>query len=296
MRGWRMCAGVAWMGLAAAMMAQEGPAKDGKTKLQLCSGLPCVEVMVDKTKLMMAINMGNPSSMVNVDLPRNEGLDLEPYVGRDGQPRSNFKRTEVPSVKTGTIALTNLPVVVADLFTSRSANQMPDVDGILGYDAFKGKLLRLDFKKMTMEVSSAAGPCDGTEKLITFGKGGPLVVTTTGFSVNGKPVVAQVDTLFAGTMVVYRESVEKLGLTTEAVNTKGKPQEHFPFTDGGVEMLKASAKEEFGGKPISGDQPVYFGLPGAHTPEGLFDATVGMGLFSGRVVSFDFAHSCFGMM
>jgi len=289
--GCLMLAGLVLVGVAG---AQDFKVSDGKTKLQLCSGIPCVDVMVDKTKLTMAIDTGNPLSVVNTDLPRNEGLDLEPYVGRDGKVRPQLKRTEVPSVKTGTIAFTNLPVLVADLLTVRSANQMPDADGTLGYEAFTGKTLRLDFKKMTMEVSGAAGACDGTEKLIPFGKGGRPVVTTTGFSVNGKPVVAQVDTAFAGTMVVYPESVDKLGLTDLAVKKKASPQEHFPFTDGGVDMLKASAKEDFAGRGM-GDQPVYFALPGVRLPDGLFDATVGMGLLGGKVVTLDLGHGCFSV-
>jgi len=169
---------------------------------------------------------------------------------------------------------------------------MPEVDGMLGYEAFKGKVLRLDFKRNTMEVTSGGGCSGGTLKLITFGKVGPPIVTTTGFSVNGKPIVAQVDTLFAGSMVVYPEAVEKLGLTDL---TKTKLREHFPYTDGGVDMMKASAAEDFAGKPF-GDQPVYFATPEVHIPDGLFEATVGFKLLVGRVVTFDFAGGCFGIL
>jgi hypothetical protein len=117
-------------------------------------------------------------------------------------------------------------------------------------------------------------------------------VTTTGFSVNGKPVVAQVDTLYAGSMVVYPDAVAKLGLTDL---TKTKVREHFPYTDGGVDMLKASAAEDFAGKPL-GDQTVYFATPEVHVPDSLFDATIGFKLLAGHTVTFDFAGSCFGIL
>ena len=293
MRAWRMvAAGVGCLLLAGAMGAQDFKVSDGKAKLQLCSGLPCVEVMVDKEKLLMAIDTGNPHSVVDVALARNEGLDTTPYVGSDGKPRPGVSLSEVPSVKAGTVTFTSLPVLVAPLLKPKAADQMPEVDGTLGYEAFKGKLLRLDFKKNTLEVTSSGGCSGGTMKLITFGKSGPLTVTTTGFSVNGKPVVAQVDTLFAGSMLVFPDAVEKLGLTDL---TKTKAREHFPYTFGGVDMIKASATEDFSGKPL-GDQTVYFATPEVHLPDALFDAKIGFKLLAGHTVTFDFAGSCFGIL
>jgi len=264
---------------------------DGHAKLMLCSDLPCVEAVVDGKKLHLAIDTGNPRSVVDVDLVRDEGLDTTPYVGRDGKPVTSLSQSALPSIKVGTIEIKNLPVIVAHLQHLVAENQMPEVDGTLGYTVFKGKVLRMDLHKNTIEVSSGGGCGGGTIALKTFGKTGPPIVTTTGFSVNGKPVVAQVDTMFAGSMVVYPDAVEKLGLT-EA--TKTKEREHFPFTDGGVDMLKSSAPQAFAGKPL-GDQSVYFATPGIHIPDGLFEATVGMKLLTGRVVTFDFAESCFDL-
>ena len=264
---------------------------DGHAKLMLCSDLPCVEAVVDGKKLHLAIDTGNPRSVVDVDLVRDEGLDTTPYVGRDGKPVTSLSQSALPSIKVGTIEIKNLPVIVAHLQHLVAENQMPEVDGTLGYTVFKGKVLRMDLHKNTIEVSSGGGCGGGTIALKTFGKTGPPIVTTTGFSVNGKPLVAQVDTMFAGSMVVYPDAVEKLGLT-EA--TKTKEREHFPFTDGGVDMLKSSAPQAFAGKPL-GDQSVYFATPGIHIPDGLFEATVGMKLLTGRVVTFDFAESCFDL-
>jgi len=293
MSGKRWIAGVLGLGLVSAAGAAQDviSISDGHAKLMLCSDLPCVEAVVDGKKLHLAIDTGNPRSVVDVDLVRDEGLDTTPYVGRDGKPVTSLSQSALPSIKVGTIEIKNLPVIVAHLQHLVAENQMPEVDGTLGYTVFKGKVLRMDLHKNTIEVSSGGGCGGGTIALKTFGKTGPPIVTTTGFSVNGKPVVAQVDTMFAGSMVVYPDAVEKLGLT-EA--TKTKEREHFPFTDGGVDMLKSSAPQAFAGKPL-GDQSVYFATPGVHIPDGLFEATVGMKLLTGRVVTFDFAESCFDL-
>jgi len=290
--GWRMVVVVGCLLAPAAVVAQSVMAHDGSAKLLMCSGLPCVEAVVDGRKLHLAIDTGNPHSMVDVDLVRDEGLDTAPYVGRDGKTSTTLKTSVIPSVKVGTVEFKDLPVVVAHLQHLVAADQMPEVDGTLGYEAFQGKTLRLDLKKNTVTVSSGSGCSGETLALITFGNAGPPIVTSTGFSVNGKPVVvAQVDTLYAGTMLVYPDAVDKLGLTAAA---KTKEREHFAYTDGGVDMLKSTAKEEFAGTTM-GDQPVYFTTPGVHTPDGLFDATVGIKLLLGRVVTFDFARSCFGV-
>ena len=293
MSGKRWIAGVLGLGLVSAAGAAQDviSISDGHAKLMLCSDLPCVEAVVDGKKLHLAIDTGNPRSVVDVDLVRDEGLDTTPYVGRDGKPVTSLSQSALPSIKVGTIEIKNLPVIVAHLQHLVAENQMPEVDGTLGYTVFKGKVLRMDLHKNTIEVSSGGGCGGGTIALKTFGKTGPPIVTTTGFSVNGKPLVAQVDTMFAGSMVVYPDAVEKLGLT-EA--TKTKEREHFPFTDGGVDMLKSSAPQAFAGKPL-GDQSVYFATPGIHIPDGLFEATVGMKLLTGRVVTFDFAESCFDL-
>ena len=298
MRRWVVLAGVmGWVLASGVVCAQDdSTVKDGRTKLQFCSGLPCVEVMVDKRKLLLGIDIANPHSVLEIDVVTNEGLDVTPYVGRDGKTVPGWSMSEVPSVKAGTIEFKYLKVVAGHLLTAKAADQMPEVDGTLGYEAFKGKVLRMDLRKMTVEVASAGGGCDGSAmKLIPFGKSGAPVVTATGFSVNGKPVVAKVDTFYAGTMLVYPDAVEKVGLTAEANKTRNKVQEHFPYTDGGVDMLKATASEEFAGKALGADLPVYLALPGVRLPDGSFDAMVGMKLLNGHTVTFDFAQSCFGL-
>jgi hypothetical protein len=287
----RLVAGlVGFVALCGIGLAQVSVTKEGSAKLQLCSDLPCVEVLVGSQKLHFAIDTGNPHSVVDVDLPRNEGLDVDPYVGHDGKASTTLKKTALPSVKFGSIELKGLPVLVAHLQHLKAGNTIPEVDGFLGYEAFQGKSLQMDLKKNTIAVSSGSSCSGGTLKLITFGSSGPPIVTATGFSVNGKPVVAQVDTLYAGSMLVFPTAVEKLGLTAEA---KSKEREHFPYTDGGVDMIKSTGKEEFGGKTLGGD--LYFATPEVHLPDGLFEATVGMKLLAGHTVVFDFAHNCFAV-
>ena len=281
---------VSFLVLTPLALSQTFVSKDGTSKLQLCSETPCVDVVVGDQKLRFAIDTSQPRSIVDTDLPRLEGLDLEPYVGRDGRANPAYSKTTLPSIKLGTAEMKDLPVIVSHLQHLRAGNIIPDVDGILGYDAFQGKSLTLDLKKMTLAVKAEGSCSGGALKLIPFGATGPKVITTTGFSIEGKPVVAQIDTMFLGAMLIYPTSVDKLGLAPLA---ETRQREHFAYTDGGVDMLKATAKEDFSGKPIGSD--VYFATPEVHLPGGNLDATVGMQALAGHSITLDFATSCFAL-
>jgi hypothetical protein len=120
----------------------------------------------------------------------------------------------------------------------------------------------------------------------TFGQSGPAIVATTGFQVNGQPITVQVDTLYGGTLLIYPTSVAKLGLTAQANSSRIRK---FPFTDGGVDMIEGKANaESFGAARLANDAPLYFATPQVHLPDGMFDGTVGIELFTGRSVTFDF--------
>jgi hypothetical protein len=115
-------------------------------------------------------------------------------------------------------------------------------------------------------------------------------VVARGFSVNGKPLRAQVDTCYTGTLLVYTDAVEQLGLQLAA---GGGQSRYFPYTDGGVNMSESTADSvafgtyQLAAKPAS----VYFpgtGSKPVHQPDGLFEATVGNALFAHSVVTLDF--------
>jgi hypothetical protein len=98
-------------------------------------------------------------------------------------------------------------------------------------------------------------------------------VVTTGFQINGQPVTMQIDTLYAGTMLIYSTSIEKLGLQHEAAASRIR---NFPLTDGGVEMIEGQATtESFGSQRLLAGAPLYFPTPKVHQADGMFDGTVG---------------------
>jgi hypothetical protein len=113
------------------------------------------------------------------------------------------------------------------------------------------------------------------------------VIVAHGFAVDGRPVSAQVDTMYTGSLLIYTASAARLGLESLAATSA---TELFPFTDGGVRMKVASADtESFRGTRLTGPAPkLYFPTAGVHEPDGLFDGTVGVALLRNSILTLDF--------
>lgn len=282
---------IACLSLPYVAMADEGDLK-GSAMLE-CSGLPCVDVSVRSgAHFKMLIDTGDQRSILDKGTAQKLGLELKPFVGRDGKVHPEYSTVTLPDVRIGERSLGDVTVLIMDLAADVKKGDMPNADGLLTYTAFGPRLLRMDYKNHRVEISDALtreASCSkdcGTISNPTFGEKGPPIVVTTGFSVNGKAITAQIDTLYAGTMLIYPTSVDKLGLSAQQ---SSKTLRKFAFTDGGVQMIQGNATTEgFGANTLKHDCPVYFATPDVHTPDGMFDGTVGQELFVGHVLTFDF--------
>lgn len=257
-----------------------------------CSGLPCVDVtLVSGKHLKMLIDTGDVSSVLDAKVAKELGIAVSPVKDPDGKDVPGYERALLAGAKLGDAGLGDVKVLVMDLSGMEAKDQIPKADGSLAYTAFKDRLLEMDYvgrRVRFSEVLSGGVACPGKCGALTtptFGKKGPPILVATGFSVNGKEITAQIDSLFGGTMLIYPTSVEKLGLSAEAKSTK---KEMFKYTDGGVDMMRASAVSEgFKGRVLTKDGALYFAGPEVHLPDGMFDGTVGHALLEHLVVMMD---------
>jgi len=258
-----------------------------------CAGLPCIELTgPNSAHIKMLVDTGNASSMLDAAKATELGLDVQPLLGPDGKPYPGYKVATIKDFKLGDASLGDFRVLVVNLQPSIKKGNVPPSDGLLSYRVFKDRILQLDYNSRQVRVSdvlTADVPCPafcGDITLPTFGKEGPPIVVASGFQVNGKPLTVQIDTLYTGTMLIYPTSVEKFGLTAQQNATKTRL---FPFTDGGVDMIEGTAtKESFGPTELKENAALYFATPKVHTPDGMFDGTVGHELLTGHVVTLDF--------
>lgn len=257
-----------------------------------CDGMPCVEARVNHgSPARLLIDTGNQASIVDTQIAKDLGLN--PYKPTQPHWPDGIFRAEVPTLQIGNLTLSHVPILTMDIASMTAQNQIAHAAGTLAYSAFKDRILQLDFRAHRLRVSeilSSPAPCHGPcdhFSLITFGKHGPPIVVARGFTINGRAVTAQIDTQYSGSLLVYTAAIDKLGLANDA---KGTETRTFPFTDGGVKMKFAAAREEgFDGTPLStSGAVVYFPTPGVHEPDALFDATVGLELFRNTVLTLDF--------
>jgi len=257
-----------------------------------CAGLPCVDVTLASGKhLKMLIDTGDTSSILDAQVAKDLGLDVLPVKGANGKEIPGYGRTVLSGLKVGDAGLGDLKVLVMNVATPMAKDQMPKADGFLAYTAFKSRVLEMDYvtrKVRFSEVLTSGVACPGQCGELTtptFGKQGSPILVGTGFSVNGKAITAQIDSLFSGTLLIYPTSVEKLGLVEEAKSTT---KERIKYTDGGVDMMTSSAASEaFEGRVLAKDATVYFAGPEVHLPDGMFDGTVGHALLEHSVVVMD---------
>ncbi len=256
-----------------------------------CGGMICLSVtLADGRNHVLLLDTGNVNSWLTAETARALGLKLEP-IEQDGKALPGLFRLGAQSVSLQGRALSGRFLALE----REQTGELPaGVEGALAYTLFKDKVLQIDYPHLTLrmlEPQQAGGAGSGSElKLITFGKQGPPIVVGRGFSINGKPASAQIDTCYTGTLLVYTDAIPELGL--ERAAGQGRPR-YFPYTDGGVNMNEATAETIAFGAYVLAPRPAIVYFPGTgrnpvHEPDGLFEATVGNALFAHSVVTLDF--------
>jgi hypothetical protein len=255
-----------------------------------CDGMICLPVMLADGKThWLLLDTGNVNSWLLADTARAMHLKLD-VIEQGGTKLSGIFRLGAQTVFLQKQPLSNRFLA----FEKKQVGELPTgVEGALAYTFFTGRVLQIDFPHHTLSVLDA--PANGLTAsaapihLITFGKAGPPVVVGSGFSVNSRPVNAQIDTCYTGTLLVYDRAIADLGLQDAPA---AGPPKFFPNTDGGVNMKEAAIDSiGFGGRVLSArPAKVYFPAPGkkfVHQPDGLFEGTVGNALFAHSVVVLD---------
>lgn len=269
-----------------------------------CSGLPCVELSTGTGKtLRMLIDTGEVNAYLDLKAAQSLGVNLQSLKDSAGGDINQVQQTIVPGAHLGDLPLGDFPFMVLDMSPQTDKpgqkTQPFPADGALTYGAFKNRLLQIDARNHIVRISEPqpdAQPCPHECSKLTikhFGNWGPVTLTTEGFSVNGQPLDAQVDTLFTGTVLIYPASLEKLDLKKQS---KSKHKEVFPYTQNGINLARADdGVIAYQNMQLLQNGPLYFATPDAHLPILQFDATIGMGLLSRAVATFDFKGMHFWM-
>jgi hypothetical protein len=254
-----------------------------------CAGMICVPVTLSDGKThVLLLDTGNVNSWLLADTARSMGLKLD-TIEQGGKVLQGLYRLGEQKVSVQGQELSGKFLALS----RQEAGELPaEVEGAIAYPLFKDKVLQIDYAHFVLRVLEAApaGLATSELKLITFGKEGPPIVVGSGFKVNGRVVSAQIDTCYTGSLLVYTDAIDALGLGAAAKQSKPA---YFPYTDGGVNMNAAPADSIAFGSYVLSQRSTLVYFPGqgpnpVHQPDGLFEATVGNALFVNSVVTLDF--------
>jgi hypothetical protein len=287
------------MAVVALLASPAGAVSAAEVDMLDCSGLPCISVMSDNAMpLKLLIDTGDAYSVIDINRAKALGLPIVPAKDKSGKPVPGYFFATLKAAKIGEESLGDVKLLAMDIGTDIAKGSFPHADGSIAYTDLKNRLLTLDYRRHRVGLSDASkgvacpAVC-GTVSYPTFGRKGPPIVVATGFGVNGQDINVQIDTLYAGTMLIYPTSVAKLGLVSQSASPHVQT---FPYTDGSVDMIEGKAdNESFAKKTLLANAPLYFATPKVHLPDGMFDGTVGAGLFAGHVVNLDFHANRFWM-
>ena len=263
-----------------------------------CAGIPCFEMTTGSGKtLKLLLDLGSINAYLDSKAAERLGVAAQGLKSSDGGDIASVQQTSISGAQLGDLPLGDFPFMVLDTTPDTSGpgkKSLPlPADGALTFGSFKNRLIQIDLAKRVVKISepeSAVLPCPhgcGDLAVRRTGRFGPATLTATGFEVNAQPVVAQIDTLFTGTLLIYPDSVQRLGLKKVS---KAKTKDDFPYVQGGLKLIRGSgATEGFRGAVLLQDGPVYFwGSKMDAPPPVTYDATVGTALLDRGVITLDF--------
>ena len=274
------------------------PLAAGATSLQYgsdvpytpCEGAICIQVTLsDHKPHTFLLDTSYNHSSIDESVARALGWKLTAYSSKGQVVPGLFLADESKPM-----AYAGIEGSAEFLVESKDPKDAPTPwEGTLDYTFFKDRVLQIDYKHHVIRVSQLLKPDEhpkpgqGVLKLVNFHDWGPPIVVGGPFTVDGKPLEAQIDTSYTGSLLLFSGAEKDLGF--EALAQQAKPR-NFPITDGGVDMLGAEVDSTgFAGTVLAKPATVYFPTPKVHQPyQERFQGTVGNEFFAGTVLTLDF--------
>ena len=273
-----------------------GLASDSRAAVDLSAGVPIVEVDVGGSRpAKMVFDTGNTTIALDVERARALGIDVpESAKVSIGTPPNvvTLYHLRLPHVQIDGLRLNDVAVVAGDI-TAGVRRYGFDVDGSLGFGAFKNYVVQLDYASRTLLVADAA-PSNASTNAATstpitwlkYQPRGPLLVTFDGLKIDGVSLVAQLDTFLAANAIVFSPKTPQLGVLPSAANAKPIFYEESTLRPAQCSDISLGSLRLGGAAPV-----IYVADKGAHVPTTDISAVVGNGLLAGRVLTLDFPKS-----
>jgi predicted aspartyl protease len=170
----------------------------------------------------MLLDTGTDPSVIDLTTARELGLKLQPLDRRatgGGTEANLIYRTSLPVVEVGPLKAKNLETVAIDL-SKMSARLGKTLHGVLGHSLLNGRIVQIDYANRIVRLYSRspfskAAAQSNTSKLTVLSFRYDDNVLVDDVFVNGKKVVANLDTGSDGGFKLTPAAVSYLGLEEE---------------------------------------------------------------------------------
>ncbi|HZW53078.1 MAG TPA: hypothetical protein VFF00_03540 [Candidatus Elarobacter sp.] len=242
------------------------------------SAVPVVRVRAGARELLLAVDTGDALTM----LSPSAGAVLRDV--RPPAPNAQARGTLSGAVLAGT-ALRDHDAVVGDVSSWTALTGIP-VDGSLGYDAFRDRVVTLDYKSGRLVFPDQVP--DGERTAITwlqYHDRSPKLVTFDGLTIDGFPVTAQFDTAMSKSVIVFTTKLPELLIDSA-------PRDPLYVYEGATLPPGKVGSVRLGTTTLAASGVVvYTAGANAHVPTTAIAAVVGDRLFAKRAVTLDFPNS-----
>ena len=247
-----------------------------------------VKVMIDgKGPFNAMIDTGTDPSAIDIETARQVGIKIgtTAHKSSGGGTDSNLNYAcKISSLRVGGVSATNVDAAAIDLSKVSEKMGLP-IDAILGYSFLKKRIVQFDHSRSIVRFfdrSPTAGAA-GSSVTLPFRYKDDVLID--GVRVNGRPVVANLDTGSSGTFQLSPHAVTELGLSDDAARGKANTSVGY---NGAFENREGTVKNVSIGA-ISLDDPnvLFFGTGTGHD-KAPWSINIGNGFMKDYVVTVDY--------
>ena len=240
--------------------------------------IPVVRVRAGERELRFAIDTGDALSTITPAAA--DALALPRATAANAAPQ----RVSLAGFALAGATLRTHAALVVDGSAVAALTGFP-VDGTLGYEAFRDRIVTLDYVKRRLTFPGVVP--DGERATIIWLKyddRSPELITFDELKVDGFPATAQLDTLMAKNAIVFTTKLADL-LIDNAPNAPRYDYEGTSLSPGRVGSIR------LGTTTLASPAVVYQADASAHVPTTAIAVVVGDGLFAKRAVTLDLPSS-----
>ena len=243
----------------------------------------------------MLLDTGAEQSAIDLNAARELGLKLEPLGGgkvvATGKKENTLFLTKLAQIEIATLTATDLLAVATDFSRISQRIGIP-VNGAIGYNFLKNRVVQFDYQKRTARFYSVS-PFSKSRQPNTPNKmslpfrfyGDDKFPVIDEVYVNGKKIKAELDSGHSGVLALTAAAIKRLGLEAEA-------QAAEPETSEGALGTSVNRKGKLKTLTVGSvtvDAPIVsFRAPNSGLDEAPFEGLLGNDFFKDFVVTFDY--------